>query len=131
MFGSHCCYSLAEGCQGQIQDFFRGGGALISCSTSTPIDHIVFSFWQNTSCIRKLQVISGGGGGVHPLHPPPRRAPGCGMLVASSCINLMVSLLISLRGRGGLVQFMVLLLEVLVTLSCIHLMGKCMSHSQG
>ena len=46
--------------QGQIQDFFLGGGALISCSTSTPINHIVF-FLQNTSCIRKPQVISGGG----------------------------------------------------------------------
>ena len=52
---------------------FLGGGALISCSTSTPINHIVF-FLQNTSCIRKPQVISGGGG-VHPLHPAPRSAP--------------------------------------------------------
>ena len=54
--------------------FFLGGGALISCSSSTPINHIVIFFWQNTSCIRKLPVISGGGG-VHPLHPPPRSAP--------------------------------------------------------
>ena len=46
--------------------FFLGGGALVSCSTSTPI--------KNTSCIRKPQVISGGGG-THPLHPPPRSAP--------------------------------------------------------
>ena len=32
---------------------------------------------QNTSCVKKLQVISGGGGGggVYPLHPPPRSAP--------------------------------------------------------
>ena len=44
-----------------IQDFFLGGGALVSCSTSTPVNQIVF-FFQNTSCIRKLQVISGGGG---------------------------------------------------------------------
>ena len=56
--------------QGWIQFFFLGGGALVSCSTSTPINHIVF-FLQNTSCIRKLQVISGGGG-AQPLHPPPR-----------------------------------------------------------
>ena len=52
---------------------FLGGGALISCSTSTPINHIVF-FLQNTSCIRKLQVISGGGGVrtpcTLPLDPP-------------------------------------------------------------
>ena len=58
--------------------FFLGGGALVSCSTSTPINHIVF-FLQNTSCIRKLQVIPGGGGGggggvSTPLHPPPRSA---------------------------------------------------------
>ena len=52
--------------------FFLGGGALVSCSTSTPINHIVF-FSQNTSCIRKPQVISGEG--AHRLHPPPRFAP--------------------------------------------------------
>ena len=40
--------------------FFLGGGALVSRSTSTPIKHIVF-FLQNTSCIRKPQVISRGG----------------------------------------------------------------------
>ena len=55
--------------------FFLGGGALVSCSTSTPINHIVFFFLQNTSCIRKPQVISGGRGGVRtpctlPLDPP-------------------------------------------------------------
>ena len=55
--------------------FFLGGGALVSCSTLTPINHIVF-FLQNTSCIRKPQAISGGGEGAHPLHPPPRSAPG-------------------------------------------------------
>ena len=31
--------------------FFFGAGALVSCSTSTPINHIVFFFLQNTSCI--------------------------------------------------------------------------------
>ena len=31
-------------------------------------------FWQNTSCIRKLQVIFWGGG-ANPLHPPPRSTP--------------------------------------------------------
>ena len=54
--------------------FFLGGGALVSCSTSTPINHIVFFFLKKTSCIRKPQVMSGGGG-VHtpctlPLDPP-------------------------------------------------------------
>ena len=36
-------------------------------------------FLQNTSCIRKPQVISGGGEVAHPLHPPPRSAPALPM----------------------------------------------------
>ena len=64
---------------GADQGFFLGGGTLVSYSTSTPINNIVFFFLlQNTSCIRKPHVISGrggGGGGAHPLHPPPRSAP--------------------------------------------------------
>ena len=67
-----------------IQGRIQGGGALVSCSTSTPINHIVFFLLQNTSCIRKPQVISGGGVRPHPctltpapspLHPHPRSAP--------------------------------------------------------
>ena len=46
-----------------------------------------FFFLQNTSWIRKPQVISRGGG-THPLHPPPRSAP-----VLSLC--LFFSLLFS------------------------------------
>ena len=65
-----CCIPLT----GADPGFFLGGGALVSCSASTPINHIVF-FLQNTSCIRKPQVISERGGGAHPLHPPPRSAP--------------------------------------------------------
>ena len=41
--------------------FFSGGGALVSCSTSTPINHIYFFF------LAEYQ--------LHPLHPPPRSAP--------------------------------------------------------
>ena len=54
---------------------FLGGGALpLHFNTNKP--HSFFCFSQNTSCIqRKPQVISGGGGGAHPLHPPPRSAP--------------------------------------------------------
>ena len=60
--------------RGADPGFFLGGGALVSCPTSTPINHMVFFFAQNTSYFRKPQVISEGGGGAHPLHPPPRSA---------------------------------------------------------
>ena len=53
---------------GADQGFFLGGSVLVSCSTSTPINHIVFLL-QNTSVIRKPQVISGGEG-AHPLTLP-------------------------------------------------------------
>ena len=65
--------------QGRIQDFVLGGGALVSCSTSTPINLIVFFFFFFFCRIpgvlenrRSSQVV----GGAHPLHPPPRSAPG-------------------------------------------------------
>ena len=59
-----CPRSLAR-ITGADPGFFLGGGVLVSCSTSTPINHIVFLFLQNTSCIRKPQV-------TLPLDPPLR-----------------------------------------------------------
>ena len=60
--------------------FFLGGGTLVSCSTSTPINHIVFLFFKNTSCIRKPQVISRGEGArtpcTLPLDPPLNEIAG-------------------------------------------------------
>ena len=63
-------YKLPARNSGADPGFFLGGGALVSYSTSTPINYIVFL--QNTSCTRKLQVISGG---VCTPHNPPRSAP--------------------------------------------------------
>ena len=65
-----CVQSFSEHClQGRGGSrIFLGGGALVSSNKP-------HSFLQNTSCIRKPQVISGWGGGAHPLHPPPRSAP--------------------------------------------------------
>ena len=54
--------------------FLLGGGALICCSTSTPINHIVF-FLAKYQLYEKTAGHLGGGGGVHPLHPPPRSTP--------------------------------------------------------
>ena len=54
--------------------YFFGGGALISCSTSTPINHIVF-FFCGIPVVLENRRSSRWGGDVHPLHPPPRSAP--------------------------------------------------------
>ena len=55
---------------------FLGGGALVSCSTSTPINHIVFFFRMPVVLENRRSSQRGGGGGVvHLLHPPPRSAP--------------------------------------------------------
>ena len=55
----------------------KGGGALVYRSTSTPINHVFFFFWQNTSCSRKTAGhISGGeGGGVRPPGTHPQEPP--------------------------------------------------------
>ena len=54
--------------------FFLEGGALVSCSTSTPINHMVF-FCCRIPVVLENRRSSQGRGGAHPLHPPPRSAP--------------------------------------------------------
>ena len=63
--------------------FFRRGCTRLLLYFNTNKPHSFFFFLQNTSCIRKPQVISEGGGGVHPLHPPPRYAPDKGFCIIS------------------------------------------------
>ena len=60
------CDALICHTSGVDPGFFLGGVALVSWSTSTPINTKVFFLKKNTSCIRKPQVISGGGG----MHTP-------------------------------------------------------------
>ena len=43
---------------------FLGGGALVSCSTSTPINHIVFFFCRIPVVFENRRSSQGGGGGV-------------------------------------------------------------------
>ena len=62
---SCCC----NGDRGGSRIFFRRG------CTRLELNKPHSFFWQNTSCIRKLQVISGRVEGAHPLQPPPRSAP--------------------------------------------------------
>ena len=54
--------------------FFLGGGALVSCSISTLINHIFFC--RIPVVLENRRSFQGGGGvGAHSLHPPPRSAP--------------------------------------------------------
>ena len=57
-------YSMA----GADPGFFLGGGALVSCATSTPINHIVFFLQKTAGHLR-------GGEGCAPPAPPPTSAP--------------------------------------------------------
>ena len=50
--------------------FFLGGGALVSCSTSTPINHIVF-FWRIPVVSENCRSSQGGEGGCAPPAPSP------------------------------------------------------------
>ena len=53
--------------------FFLGGGALISCSTSTPINHIVFFFFCRIPVVLEIRRSSQGGVRTPctlPLDPP-------------------------------------------------------------
>ena len=52
--------------------FFSGGGALVSCSSSTPVNDIVFC---RIPVVLENRRSSQGGEGCAPLHPPPRSAP--------------------------------------------------------
>ena len=68
--------------------FFLGGGALVSCSTSTPINHMVF-FYRIPVVLENRRSSRGGeGGGCAPPHPPPRSAP----VLHACCTNLSLNL---------------------------------------
>ena len=61
--------------QGQIQDFFWRGCTRLLLYFNTNKPHSFLFFLQNASCIRKLQVISGGGGTPCTLPPDPPLHP--------------------------------------------------------
>ena len=69
--------SKSHNCAGADPGFFLGGGALVSCCTSTPINPIVFFFFF---FFTEYQLYLKTAGhlrwrGAHPLHPRPRSAP--------------------------------------------------------
>ena len=67
--------SVIDAYTGADRGFFLRGGGLVSCSTSTPINHIFFLFFFAEFQLYKKTAGHLGGGGAHPLHPSPRSAP--------------------------------------------------------
>ena len=55
--------------------FSLGGGALVSCSSSTPINHKVFFFCRIPVVLENRGLSQEGGRGAHPLHPLPQIRP--------------------------------------------------------
>ena len=76
--------------QGWIQDFFEEGCTCLLRYFNTNKPHSFF-FLQNTSCIRKLQAVSGGGGaGVHTYIRPWYGSQG--MATVSGRVGIYASL---------------------------------------
>ena len=63
-----------NGSTGADPGFFLGAGALVSCSTSTPINHTVFFFFLRIPVVLENRRSSQEGGA--PPCTPPRSAPG-------------------------------------------------------
>ena len=55
--------------------FFLGGGARVSCSSSTPINHIVFFFAEYQLYKKTAGHLRGGGGGMRTPAPSPYIRP--------------------------------------------------------
>ena len=77
---------------------FLGEGALVSCSTSTPINHIVF-FFCRIPVVLENRRSSQGRGGAHPLHPPLRSAPA---IIIVHSIHLFLSFYVGKHHRVNL-----------------------------
>ena len=67
------CHVMLYNMQGRIQNFFLGGGALVSSSTSTPITHIVFFFCRIPVVLEHCR--SSYVGGCAPPAPSPQFRP--------------------------------------------------------
>ena len=65
-----------RGLQGRIQDFFRRGWIRLLLYFNTNKPHRFFFFGRIRVVLENCRSSWGGGGGAHPLHPPPRTAPG-------------------------------------------------------
>ena len=84
--------AISVNIRGGSRIFFGRGCTRLLLYFNTNKPHSFFFFLQNTRCIRKLQVISGG---VHPLHPPHRSASEhvrLKLVKANRCLHVLRSL---------------------------------------
>ena len=58
---------------GKDPGFFLGGGALFSCSTSTPVNHIFFSFCRMPVVLENRRSSQRGGGRTAAFSPHEKR----------------------------------------------------------
>ena len=121
----HRVVSILKYTSGADPRFFLGGGALVSFSTSTPINHIVFFFFCRIPVVLENRG-SSQEGGAHPLHPPPRSAP-----VPEKFSKLTRRLFLKIRGDPKdskqkrflliLLFFLLILKLASVTHTCSHI----------
>ena len=77
--------------------FFLVGGALVSCSTSTPMNHIVFFFGKMPNVLENCRSSQGGGGVCTPctlpLDPPLNKLPNVSWWILCIKKRLLQSLI--------------------------------------
>ena len=81
--------------QGRIQDFFEEGCTCLLLYFNTNKPHSFFFFCRIPVVLENCRPSQGRGGGVHPLHPPPRSAPGTvgqGMATVSGRVSIICKL---------------------------------------
>ena len=76
--------TIKDSTQGRIQEFFKRGCTrlLLYFNTNKPHSFLFFSFCKIPVVLENHRS-SQGGGGAHPLNPPPRSAPG----TVCFCVN--------------------------------------------
>ena len=80
--------------QGRIQDFFEKGCTRLLLYFNTNKPHSFF-FAEYQLYQKTASYLRGGAGGAHPLHPPPRSAPGTvgqGMATVSGRVSIICKL---------------------------------------
>ena len=96
--------SVHRACRGGSRIFFRRGCSRLLLYFNTNKPHSFFFCRLPVVLENRRSSRGGGGGGAHPVHPPPRSAPGmCSVMFCSfkTCLNLFDFALSSLMKSIG------------------------------